>query len=142
MDTRQKLPIYTTTEGIGPVEALLEDNGVEGYVLEDAADFEEFLKDTEIYWDYVDEDLVREKRAQETCLKIYLPDSDEGAKQYADIRAALENLKARDEEHAWGRLCHRNHADPSGGLGVGMEAVFQAVPRRSGLYDQALVGDG
>ena len=84
---------------------LLEDNGVEGYVLEDAADFEEFLKDTEIYWDYVDEDLVREKRAQETCLKIYLPDSDEGAKQYADIRAALENLKARDEEHAWGRLC-------------------------------------
>ena len=46
-----------------------------------------------------------EKRAQETCLKIYLPDSDEGAKQYADIRAALENLKARDEEHAWGRLC-------------------------------------
>ena len=102
---RREVTIYTTTEGIGPVEALLEDNGVEGYVLEDAADFEEFLKDTEIYWDYVDEDLVREKRAQETCLKIYLPDSDEGAKQYADIRAALENLKARDEEHAWGRLC-------------------------------------
>ncbi len=49
-------------------------------MLEDAADFEKFLKDTEIYWDYVDEDLVREKRAQETCLKIYLPDSDEGAK--------------------------------------------------------------
>ena len=104
MDWRE-VTIYTTTEGIGPVEALLEDNGVEGYVLEDAADFEEFLKDTEIYWDYVDEDLVREKRAQETCLKIYLPDSEEGAKQYADIRAALENLKARDEEHAWGRLC-------------------------------------
>ena len=104
MDWRE-VTIYTTTEGIGPVEALLEYNGVEGYVLEDAADFEEFLKDTEIYWDYVDADLVREKRAQETCLKIYLPDSDEGAKQYADIRAALENLKARDEEHAWGRLC-------------------------------------
>ena len=104
MDWRE-VTIYTTTEGIGPVEALLEDNGVEGYVLEDAADFEEFLKDTEIYWDYVDEDLVREKRAQETCLKIYLPDSDEGAKQYADIRAELETLKARDEEHAWGRLC-------------------------------------
>lgn len=46
MDWRE-VTIYTTTEGIGPVEALLEDNGVEGYVLEDAADFEEFLKDTE-----------------------------------------------------------------------------------------------
>ena len=45
------------------------------------------------------------KRAQETCLKIYLPDSGEGAKQYAGIRASLESLKARDEAHAWGRLC-------------------------------------
>ena len=143
MDWRE-VTIYTTTEGIGPVEALLEDNGVEGYVLEDAADFEEFLKDTEIYWDYVDEDLVREKRAQETCLKIYLPDSDEGAKQYADIRAALENLKARDEEHAWGRLCTETALTdlPSGGLGVGMEAVFQTVPGGTRLYDQTLVGDG
>lgn len=101
----KEVTIYTTTAGIGPVEALLEEHGVEGYVLEDAADFEEFLKDTEIYWDYVDEDLVREKRAQETCLKIYLPDSGEGAKQYAGIRASLESLKARDEAHAWGRLC-------------------------------------
>ena len=103
MDWRE-VTIYTTTEGIGPVEAVLEANGIEGYVLEDAADFEEFLKDTEIYWDYVDEDLVREKRAQETCLKIYLSDDEAGAKQYAALRTSLENLKARDEEHAWGRL--------------------------------------
>ena len=103
MDWRE-VTIYTTTAGIGPVEAVLEDNGIEGYVLEDAADFEEFLKDTEIYWDYVDEDLVREKRAQETCLKIYLSDDEAGAKQYAALRTSLENLKARDEEHAWGRL--------------------------------------
>ena len=103
MDWRE-VTIYTTTEGIGPVEAVLEDNGIEGYVLEDAADFEEFLEDTEIYWDYVDEDLVREKRAQETCLKIYLSDDEAGAKQYAALRTSLENLKARDEEHAWGRL--------------------------------------
>ena len=101
----KEVTIYTTTAGIGPVEALLEDNGVEGYVLEDAADFEAFLQDTEIYWDYVDEDLVREKRAAETCLKIYLSDDEDGAKQYAAICAALENLKARDENHAWGRLC-------------------------------------
>ena len=100
----KEVAIYTTTAGIGPVEGVLDAQGIEGYVLEDAADFEEFLKDTEIYWDYVDEALVREKRAQETCLKIYLPDSAEGAKQYAALCAALENLKARDESHAWGRL--------------------------------------
>ena len=99
MDWRE-VTIYTTTEGIGPVEALLEDNGVEGYVLEDAADFEEFLKDTEIYWDYVDEDLVREKRAQETCLKIYLPDSDEGARisvpRWKTSRRAMRSTPGAD----------------------------------------------
>ena len=47
---------------------------------------------------------MREKRAQETCLKIYLSDDEAGAKQYAALRTSLENLKARDEEHAWGRL--------------------------------------
>lgn len=41
---------------------------------------------------------------QETCLKIYLSDDEAGAKQYAALRTSLENLKARDEEHAWGRL--------------------------------------
>ncbi len=100
----KEVTIYTTTAGVEPVAALLEAGGVEGYVLEDAADFEEFLKDTEIYWDYVDEDLVREKTTQETCLKIYLSDDAAGAKQFADIRAALEGLKARDAENAWGRL--------------------------------------
>lgn len=140
MDWRE-VTIYTTTAGIGPVEAVLEDNGIEGYVLEDAADFEEFLKDTEIYWDYVDEELVREKRAQETCLKIYLSDDEAGAKQYAALRTSLENLKARDEEHAWGRLVTETRAHPSGGLGMGLEAVFQAVPGRTFVHDQALVGN-
>ena len=115
----KEVAIYTTTAGIGPVEAVLDDNGIEGYVLEDAADFEEFLKDTEIYWDYVDEDLVREKRAQETCLKIYLPDNEDGAKQYADLCRALENLKARDTGARLGSSVYRNRTDPAGGLGMG-----------------------
>lgn len=101
----QEVAIYTTTAGIGPVEAVLEDNGIEGYVLEDAADFEEFLKDTEIYWDYVDEELKRQKRAQETCIKIYLPGDEQGAEQYETLNRALERLKACDAGHAWGRLC-------------------------------------
>lgn len=100
----KEVTIFTTTAGIEPVAALLQDCGVEGYVLEDAADFEAFLKDTEIYWDYVDEDLVRDKRAQETCLKIYLPDDESGKAQFAAVCRALEALRARDEAGAWGRL--------------------------------------
>ena len=73
----KEVTIYTTTAGIGPVEAVLDDVGVEGYVLEDAADFEEFLKDTEIYWDYVDEELVREASR--------LPDSSSPSRMTAQI---------------------------------------------------------
>ena len=85
---------------------------------------------------------MREKRAQETCLKIYLPDSDEGAKQYADIRAALENLKARDEEHAWGRLCTETALTRQEDWEWGWKQYFKPFPVGTQLYDQTLVGDG
>ena len=91
MDWRE-VTIYTTTEGIGPVEALLEDNGVEGYVLEDAADFEEFLKDTEIYWDYVDEDLARHMKGA-SRVKFYVPDNEEGQRQLRVYLTGLEQYE-------------------------------------------------
>jgi len=100
----KEVTVYTTTEGIGAVAAMLEDNGVESYVLEDAEDFRGFMKDTEIYWDYLDEDLVREKSNQETCLKFYLPEDDEGEEKFAKIKAALKDLAALDSEGEWGRL--------------------------------------
>ena len=120
MDWRE-VTIYTTTEGIGPVEALLEDNGVEGYVLEDAADFEEFLKDTEIYWDYVDEALEKQMQGL-SQIRLYLeqnaslPETVESLKsQLAALRAQypsvdfgsldvqLANVKDEDWENNWKR---------------------------------------
>ena len=50
--------------------------------------------------------MVWKKKVEDVYKRqIYLPDSGEGAKQYAGIRASLESLKARDEAHTWGRLC-------------------------------------
>ena len=48
-----EVTIFTATAGIEPVTALLEEMGIEGYALEDAADFAEFLESTEIYRDNV-----------------------------------------------------------------------------------------
>lgn len=99
-----EVSIFTSTEGIEPVTALLTEMEIYGYVLEDAADFAEFLESTEIYWDYVDEGLKQKLSNQETRLRIYLADSDEGRAQYDELRARLTELKARDTENAWGRL--------------------------------------
>ncbi len=103
MDWNEEI-IYTTTKGIPPVEALLEENGIESYVLEDAEDFREFMKSTEIYWDYLDEELVKQKCSQETCFRFYLSGSVEDGKKLENVKKALESLKASDVEKRYGRL--------------------------------------
>lgn len=99
-----EVTIFTSTEGIMPVTDLLDEQGIEGYALEDAADFEEFLQDTEIYWDYVDENLKKELSSQETKIKIYLSDDEEGRAQYKLLCEKLNELKNNDENNAYGRL--------------------------------------
>lgn len=99
-----EVTIFTATAGIDVVEGVLEELGIEGYALEDAADFEAFLQDTEIYWDYVDEKLCEQLRGQETKLKVYLPDSDEGHATLRALAARLAEKKAEDAGDAWGRL--------------------------------------
>lgn len=99
-----EVSIFTSTAGIEPVTALLEEMEIYGYVLEDAADFAEFLESTEIYWDYVDEKLKQALSTQETRLRIYLADSPDGEARYRELCKRLAALKARDTENAWGRL--------------------------------------
>ena len=99
-----EVTIFTSTEGIMPVTDLLDEQGIEGYALEDAADFEEFLQDTEIYWDYVDENLKKELSSKETKIKIYLSDDEEGKAQYKLLCEKLNELKSQDENNAYGRL--------------------------------------
>lgn len=99
-----EVTIFTTTEGIEPVADVLESLGIEGYALEDAADFEEFLQDTEIYWDYVDETLCQTLQNQETKLKIYVEDSTDGHAQIDALRCALDALRERDTDKVFGRL--------------------------------------
>ena len=99
-----EVTIFTTTAGIDVVTDLLDTLHIEGYALEDAADFEEFLQDTEIYWDYVDEELCKNLRGQETKIKIYLPGDESGEAQLAELNRLLAEKKEQDAENAWGRL--------------------------------------
>ncbi len=93
MDSWSQLTLYTTTEGLEMVGAFLLEQGVGGLMIEDSADFEHFLNDTEIYWDYVDESLMSLKNC-ETAIKFYLPSNPQGSDSLAAIRAGLEGLRA------------------------------------------------
>ena len=42
--------------------ARLESQGITGLVIDDEADFKDFLENNHQYWDYVDDDLLQEKK--------------------------------------------------------------------------------
>ena len=103
MNNWTEVTIWTSTAGIDAVTGMLMDLGIDGFVIEDAQDFADFLEDTEIYWDYVDEDLAKEKKDAETNIKIYVEDSPAGAELLAQVNAGLAGIRARDTEQSFGR---------------------------------------
>lgn len=98
-----ELDIFTTTEGIEPLTGSLLGMGINGFVIKDAQDFEEFLNDKTINWDYIDDDLMGLKNC-ETTVMVYLPENGQGLENLEAIKAELRALKSRDESDSFGRL--------------------------------------
>ena len=61
--------------------------GVGGFVIENEADFRDFLEGNRQYWDYVDEELENSYKGL-SRIKCYLTDDDEGRGVLEKIRAA------------------------------------------------------
>ena len=61
--------------------------GAEGFVIENEADFQEFLDNNHQYWDYVDEDLEQQYSGV-SRVKFYLSDDEEGQKLLETVRQA------------------------------------------------------
>lgn len=98
-----EVDIYTTTEGIEPLTGCLINMGINGFVIKDAKDFQNFLDDKDANWDYIDDDLMGLKNC-ETTVTVYLPDNAEGVESLEGIKTELKNLKKIDDENAFGRL--------------------------------------
>ncbi|MBR6045850.1 MAG: 50S ribosomal protein L11 methyltransferase [Ruminococcus sp.] len=98
-----EIEIYTTTEGIEPLTGSLIGMGINGFVIKDSADFDEFLNDKTINWDYIDDDLMGLKDC-ETAVTVYLPDNAQGLENLEAVKLELRALKQRDIDNAFGRL--------------------------------------
>lgn len=98
-----QISIYTTSEGIEPVSGRLYNLGITGIEIEDYEDFCDFLENNKQYWDYVDDELIEEKK-QETRVKVYVSDNASGAEMLAGIRSTLQELKSYDTDGLFGRL--------------------------------------
>lgn len=99
----KEIKIYTASSGIDIVSGFLIARGIRGVMIEDAADFNEFLEDTTIHWDYIEENLMYLKEV-ETSVTFYLPDNIQGMESFQEIKRELKNLKAENPSVELGRL--------------------------------------
>ena len=94
-----ELKIDAAPAGLEPVSALLEDLGITGLVIDDEGDFQDFLEHNHAYWDYVDEELVKEK--ENLCrVTFYVENAPAGYSAIAAIRMAMHAMKQKHPEYA------------------------------------------
>ena len=98
-----EMDIYTTTEGIEAVTGSLLGMGINGFVIKDAKDFQDFLDDKDGNWDYIDDDLMGQKNC-ETTVTVYLPENAQGLENLEAMKLELKALKKRDVNNEFGRL--------------------------------------
>ena len=88
-----ELHIDTTHAGLERVETLLSALGIDGVVIDDETEFQDFLENNRQYWDYVDEDLEAKMRGR-SRITFYLQADEEGFAKLGEVRIALQQLKA------------------------------------------------
>ena len=92
-----ELHIDTNHAGLETVEATLSALGVDGVVIDDETDFQDFLENNHQYWDYVDEDLEK-SMAGKSRITFYLEANDDGFAKMGEVRIALQKLKEERDD--------------------------------------------
>ena len=102
-----EITIDTDSKRIESVAAALTAQGFPELVIEDQAEFEEFLEGNRDYWDYIDEDL-QQKLQGLSHIKLYLEDTDtagmarlEKAVQKLNLTMTVAALPDTDWEESW-----------------------------------------
>ena len=86
-----ELHIDTVPAALDHISDMLRDVGIEGLIIEDEGEFNDFLEQNKQYWDYVDEGLQQEMSGK--CrITFYVEDSNDGYTQLAAARIALTSL--------------------------------------------------
>lgn len=99
----QKIDVYTNSEAIYPLTSMLSELGINGFEIHDAADFQEFMENKEMNWDYVDDDLMNLKNVR-THITLYLQQNAQGLEMFTAMQGVLAEIKSKDAENFFGTL--------------------------------------
>ena len=94
-----ELKIDTSHAGLDAVTDMLEQQGVTGVMIDDEADFQSFLENNRQYWDYVDDDLLAQKKGV-SRVTFYLERNEDSYGTVAAVRMAMSALKKEHPEYA------------------------------------------
>lgn len=98
-----QITVITATEGIDLVCDRLTDIGISGFEIEDENDFKSFLEENTKYWDFVDDELLKQKSG-DTKVKAYIPSDENAHDTLRQIENELSALKEADELGICGTL--------------------------------------
>ena len=98
-----EVTIQTASEGIEAVASALTAGGFDSLVVEDQAEYENFLEDNRAYWDYIDEEFQQELQNL-SRIKLYLEVDGTEEKQLRSLEKVLAALKNRSKGKNLGSL--------------------------------------
>ncbi len=103
MDSFIQIDIYTSSQAIDGITGALAEYGITGFIIQDSADFEDFLADKNANWDYVDDELMGLKTV-EPHITLYVHENAQGAETLAAIRGLVGGYKANNSDGYYGNL--------------------------------------
>ena len=93
-----EVTIQTASAGIELVANALTAGGFDSLVVEDQAEYENFLEDNRAYWDYIDEEFQAELQGL-SRIKLYLEVDGNEEKQLLKLSKVLDSLKKRTKKN-------------------------------------------
>lgn len=103
MDNFIQIDIYTASAAIDGITAALTDYGITGFIIQDSADFEDFLADKNANWDYVDDTLMGLRNA-EPKITFYVHENAQGKETLEAVRELVERFSSQNADGFYGNL--------------------------------------
>lgn len=103
MDSFIQIDIYTSSQAIDGITGALTEYGITGFIIQDSADFEDFLADKNANWDYVDDELMGLKTV-EPHITLYVHENAQGAETLASIRGLIAKFSENNSDGYYGNI--------------------------------------
>ena len=96
--------IETEREGFDAVSGIIYQCGINGVMIEDSEDFDEFLNDPARDWDYIEDELVDEKKKAKNGITFFIRDNANDLETLNIIKDMLRAAKENEKEINFGTL--------------------------------------